>query len=1025
MVGVLPRSPRASGPVKPGFPWAIAIVSSVGVAAVYLVLPELAPRALSAHQDVFLLGVCLGVAVGIAVRVPRRLIPVLGAVTALAVLAQLLGDGVPAWPAVVLAVLVGIELSALAVALRWRGIARLRRPVDVVLLGGFAVIVALACGVVAVLVLHGWGGLGGESVAHDVRTWVLRDVFGVVCVAPAVFTVQRPSSWSWGRAPEFAAAATVTALMTNFLFWRAPGPDPGLLGWPYLVMLGPLWIAVRLGVRAVAPVIAIVMWLAAVGTVSGYGAFAGATPLAQDQLSTVQIFAIVISSVLLLLGVLRDDRLRSLTRAFESSTLVREVIDGMDAYVFAKTYADPDEPDGRYVLANQKWLTACKMDAKDLATARSRELFPAAAADVFLANDLRVLETNTSLKVQEPGVGPVDEHRVHLSYRFPLRGADGQPWGVGGVVMDVTDRVKAERDLAEHTELLRAILDNSRDGIARFDPQVRVEFINQRAVDLSGIPREQWLGRSFDELGYPPAIAENWNAHIGSVFSTGASDVFEYQVDNAEGSRWYEASLSPEFAPDGSVAHVISTNRDITARRQAEDEVRHLATHDPLTALANRTAIVDEIERSLRSGRRTGSPTAVLMIDLDRFQYVNDSLGHGLGDDLLRAAGARIAESVRGGDLVGRMGGDEFCVVMRDLAEPQEALTAAWRLVTDFRAAFLIGGEELFSTTSIGVTVAHSPAETLDVLREADTALFEAKGAGRNRVSVFNEDLHDAVTTRLRLESELRRALERRQLDVWYQPEIDLTTGAMIAVEALLRWHHPSGETYTAARFVDLAEETGLILDIGPWVLHQACAQGQAWAQSRPDHSLTVRVNASALQLADASLLPSLDDALTASGLDPGLLCIEITETSLLRETQTVRDNLQGIRRRGVRIAVDDFGTGYASLTYLRQYPVDVLKIDRSFVTDITTNDQDRRLVAGIVSLAEALEMTVTAEGVETPEQAALLRVMGCPGAQGYLYSRAVPADTITANFDTEYPHPCPGRHSAPAFEAPRHRESR
>jgi EAL domain-containing protein (putative c-di-GMP-specific phosphodiesterase class I) len=228
----------------------------------------------------------------------------------------------------------------------------------------------------------------------------------------------------------------------------------------------------------------------------------------------------------------------------------------------------------------------------------------------------------------------------------------------------------------------------------------------------------------------------------------------------------------------------------------------------------------------------------------------------------------------------------------------------------------------------------------------------------------------------------------------------------MIAVEALLRWHHPSGETYTADRFVDLAEETGLILDIGPWVLQQACAQAQMWAHSRPDPSLTVRVNASALQLADTGLLASLDDALEASGLDAGLLCIEITETALLRETETARDNLAGIRQRGVRIAVDDFGTGYASLAYLRQYPVDVLKIDRSFVTEITTNDYDRRLVAGIVSLSQALGMTVTAEGVETVEQACALREMGCPGAQGYLYSPAVPAEEITAHLDTEYPHP-------------------
>ena len=343
----------------------------------------------------------------------------------------------------------------------------------------------------------------------------------------------------------------------------------------------------------------------------------------------------------------------------------------------------------------------------------------------------------------------------------PVRNDDGSVRYMVVQVIDATEHVVAERMMAEQAESLRAILDNSRDGISRFDPQLRVEFINQRGVHLSGIPLESWLGRTLAELGYPSDITENWNAHIASVFATGASDVFEYQVDNTEGTRWYEASLSAEFGVDGSVAHVISANRDITARHLAEDELRHLATHDPLTALANRTAVGDEIDRSLRAGRRSGHATAVLMVDLDRFQYVNDSLGHSVGDDLLRAAGDRIAGSVRGGDLVGRMGGDEFCVVMRDLEDPAEALTAAWRLVTDFRASFLISGEEVFTTASIGVTVASGRSRAQDLLREADTALFVAKGEGRDRVSVFNDDLRAAVTTRLRLEGDLRHALER------------------------------------------------------------------------------------------------------------------------------------------------------------------------------------------------------------------------------------------------------------------------
>jgi EAL domain-containing protein (putative c-di-GMP-specific phosphodiesterase class I) len=271
---------------------------------------------------------------------------------------------------------------------------------------------------------------------------------------------------------------------------------------------------------------------------------------------------------------------------------------------------------------------------------------------------------------------------------------------------------------------------------------------------------------------------------------------------------------------------------------------------------------------------------------------------------------------------------------------------------------------------------------------------------------VFNEDLRATVTSRLAIEGDLRRALERGQLAVWYQPEVDLVTGGVIAAEALLRWYHPSGELFTASQFVDVAEDTGLILEIGDWVLREACTMAALWSTEPGSRPITVRVNLSALQLAESSLLEALDSALAMSGLDPGRLCLELTETTLLRETAVARENLGGIRDRGIRIALDDFGTGYASLTYLRRYPIDVLKIDRSFINDITTNEHDHRLVGGLVALARHLELSVTAEGVETAAQALALRHLGCPGAQGYLYSGAVASEVLADMLGTVFPHP-------------------
>jgi EAL domain-containing protein (putative c-di-GMP-specific phosphodiesterase class I) len=330
----------------------------------------------------------------------------------------------------------------------------------------------------------------------------------------------------------------------------------------------------------------------------------------------------------------------------------------------------------------------------------------------------------------------------------------------------------------------------------------------------------------------------------------------------------------------------------------------------------------------------------------------------------------------------------------------------AWRLVEAFRAPFPTPLGELFCTASIGVAVSQADSEPADLLREADTAMYAAKNDGRDRVAVFNNELREAVTARRLIESDLRHALERDQLAVWFQPEVDLVTGRVIAAEALLRWHHPSGDTLTAARFIDVAEETGLINDIGDWVLQQACTQATSWATGTDDRPITVRVNVSARQLAEGGLLDVLDDALATTSLDPNLLCLEITETALLSETRIARDNLTGIHDRGVRIAIDDFGTGYASLSYLHRYPIDVVKIDRSFITGIATEQHDYRLVGALIAMANHLQLSVTAEGVEDEHQADRLRALNCPSAQGYLYSQAIPPEQFVTLLATVFPHP-------------------
>lgn len=556
-----------------------------------------------------------------------------------------------------------------------------------------------------------------------------------------------------------------------------------------------------------------------------------------------------------------------------------------------------------------------------------------------------------------------------------------------------TDGVDHRR-LVEREELLRVILDRTADAIVRFDPRLRYDFVNDRAAAMSGIAHDDWLGRTQGELGFPPEEVAVREERIRKVFATGDVGTYVDEIENVEGRSYFEMQLFPQHDASGSVAHVIVVARDITPRVLAERRLVDAARTDPLTGLANRTALIEDVDSALAAARRSGTTAALLLVDLDHFKFVNDSLGHGVGDLFLRYAAERIQDCVRPGDLVARHGGDEFVIVLHDLRDPSVATDLAERIVDRFRLPLVCEGTDVSTTASVGIALDREGAQghdAHDLIREADTAMFVAKDAGRDGWAVFDEALHHAAQERFRIATELRMALAHDELEVWYQPEVDLTDGSLQAVEALLRWRHPSGEVYAAGRFIDIAAETGLIVDIGYRALDRICEQAARWS----GHDLVVRMNLAPRQLADTELLRRVDDALGRHGLDGACLCVEITETALLHDNSTVRENLAGLSARGIPIAVDDFGTGYASLTYLRRYEIDVIKIDRSFVTDIARRPRDRDVAAAIVSLGQHLGMTVTAEGIEEREQADVLAALGCTIGQGFLYGAAVPAEEI------------------------------
>ena len=692
-----------------------------------------------------------------------------------------------------------------------------------------------------------------------------------------------------------------------------------------------------------------------------------------------------------------DDLVRAQQTAQADRANLRATVDSLlDPHILLEAVRDETGQivDFVYLDANPAACTYNHLDYQDLVGARLLDLFGGHAGTDTLESYRQVVETGDPLMLDDV----VYTHEIlNAERRYDIRAARVED-GLSLTWRDVTDRHTVTQALAESEEHYRLLTENASDVVMLLTPNWNYEWVSDSVTDVLGWRPPDLVGHAIDEFINPDDLARFRQVVAGAP---GSAASVEFRFRCADGTyQWVACRTRVKVNQDGTPGAVVGAMVDITDRKTAEAELTFSASHDPLTGLANRTMLVDEADRALVAGQRSGRTTALLMVDLDHFKNINDTLGHAVGDELLRTVAGRIAASLRSVDLVARHGGDEFVVLLRDLDDPSDALRLAERLVVKSREPVTVGGTELYATASVGVASAIPGVDpvrgAVDLIREADTAMYAAKLAGRDRVAQFTDDLRRTIDDRMRLESELRHAVVRDELAVWYQPEIDLHDGTIRAAEALLRWHHPDGRLRVAAQFIDVAEDSGLIVDIGAWVLAQACADAARWATEDPPRRLVLRVNLSPLELGEPELLTTLDEALSSSGLDPGLLCLEITETTMLSDSSTVKANLDGIRQRGVEVAIDDFGTGYGSLTYLRRYPIDVLKIDRSFVTDITTDANDRRLVAGIVALAERLGISATAEGVETADQEQLLSSLGCAGAQGFLYSPAIPAGELT-----------------------------
>ncbi len=557
---------------------------------------------------------------------------------------------------------------------------------------------------------------------------------------------------------------------------------------------------------------------------------------------------------------------------------------------------------------------------------------------------------------------------------------------MGIIRSEVADLVKSEARF-------RALVQQSTDVTLILDTEGGIRFASPAVATVFGRTPVDVEGASLASLVHPDDAASL--SRFLRAAGAGENCVAEWRV-RGEGDRWlWTENSSTNLVAEPAIAGIVVNTRDISERRTLESRLTHQAYHDALTRLANRSLFLNRVAHAISRAPRGHKPSAVLFLDLDDFKKVNDSLGHAAGDELLVASASRLATCVRPGDTIARLGGDEFAILLEQIQGIEDAVQIAERITNSMRNSFRVQNREVFVGVSIGIAEISTDLTPDDVLRNADLAMYFAKGSDKGRYAIYAPEMHEQLVDRLELEAELRAAVDADQIEIEYQPIVHLTTGELYGAEALVRWHHARRGDIAPSRFVAIAEETGLIVNIGRTVLRNACTQARQWRRDRERaRHLRLSVNLSGRHFQEPSIIDDVHDALRVSGLEPWALTLEITESVLMQRSDTTLEKLRALKSLGVMLAIDDFGTGYSSLGYLQRFPIDILKIDRTFVDAVGLEDSDPVLVRAILALGRTLRIETIAEGIERAEQRDGLRTLGCQLGQGFYFSRSLkPAD--------------------------------
>jgi diguanylate cyclase (GGDEF)-like protein/PAS domain S-box-containing protein len=624
-------------------------------------------------------------------------------------------------------------------------------------------------------------------------------------------------------------------------------------------------------------------------------------------------------------------------------------------------------------------------------------------------------ELRTQLLLQGQSMPPVDMRWMRFDgtpvdvevSASPLAGSKGD--SVQVFARDISTRIEAQRQrkaaeqaLREEQRRLATLIENLPGMVyrCRYDPDWTMEFVSDGCLELTGyLPEELMFSRtvSYEAITHPEDRARVREA-IERAVRERTRFAVDYRIIQRGGKeRWVQERGLGIYDERGQVRSIEGFLSDINELRSYREQLEHQATHDTLTGLANRSLLHDRMRQAIGYCQRHHTLLATVFLDLDNFKFINDTLGHTVGDELLKQAARRLRACVREGDTVARLGGDEFVLLLLDEPNPEAVSQAVQRILQAMARPYPIGDKEYAMTCSMGVSLCPqdgSDAETL--LKNADAAMYRAKAHGRNAFHFFTAEINQALSERMALERDLRAALQREELTLHFQPKVSLVSGQMIGAEALVRWNHPQHGMLSPARFIPIAEETGLIVPMGEWVLLQACEQARRWREAGLDFKV-LSVNLSVRQFRSPDLVQQVAGLLEQTGLAPEALDLELTESLVMDNAEEFIAKLRALKALGVQLSVDDFGTGYSSLSYLKQFPVDRLKLDKSFVRHVVTDKGDAAIAQAVIRLGQILELAVTAEGVETEEQLAFLRRYGCDEAQGYLFSPPLPAGAFEA----------------------------